>query len=148
MVLGEKRELSGCLLLLFAELVDFCSFLAPTEGEARIRKVALKTISDAVTSIWTEARVEPFGSFVTGLYLLSTVHAVAPPCCAAILPCMQVLVPDTTAVSQKIMIDAVLHLCPHAVSKTCCTEAAVPIFLQVFNQQGALFMCRPLSANE
>jgi len=50
----------------FAELVDFCSFLSPTEGEARIRKTALKTISEAVTSIWTEATVEPFGSFVTG----------------------------------------------------------------------------------
>ena len=49
-----------------AELVDFCSFLSPTEGEARIRKTALKTISEAVTSIWTEATVEPFGSFVTG----------------------------------------------------------------------------------
>ena len=54
-----------------AELVDFCSFLSPTEGEARIRKAALRTIADAVTSIWTEARVEPFGSFVTGLCCLT-----------------------------------------------------------------------------
>ena len=62
------------MLSLYAELVDFCSFLSPTDNEARIRKNALKTISDAVTSVWTEARVEPFGSFVTGPFLFLSLH--------------------------------------------------------------------------
>lgn len=62
------------MLSLCAELVDFCSFLSPTENEARIRKTALKTISDAVTSVWTEATVEPFGSFVTGPFLFPSLH--------------------------------------------------------------------------
>lgn len=55
---------------LCAELVDFCSFLTPTKDEKRIREAALRTISDAVTSVWTEATVQPFGSFVTGGMLL------------------------------------------------------------------------------
>ena len=62
------------MLSLCAELVDFCSFLSPTENEARIRKTALQTISDAVTSVWTEATVEPFGSFVTGPFLFPSLH--------------------------------------------------------------------------
>ena len=72
--------LADCLTVApAAELADFCSFLSPTEGEARIRKAAMKTIADAVTSIWTQATVEPFGSFVTGLYSLYDAHRILTP---------------------------------------------------------------------
>ena len=57
------------LLLLHEELLDFWHAFRPTHGERAARVDLVRRMSDVVHSVWPSARVQPFGSYETGLYL-------------------------------------------------------------------------------
>ena len=56
-------------LRLHQEIQYFNRCLKATPYESKSRKEAVSRVSEIVTSIWPNARVEVFGSFATGLYL-------------------------------------------------------------------------------
>ena len=60
-----KRDLIG----LHEEIEAFYSIVQPTPESHSLRLNVLKKVRTLVSSIWPQARVEPFGSFATGLYL-------------------------------------------------------------------------------
>ena len=49
-----------------AEIVEFCRFLEPTAEEAAMREAATQRVREVILSIWPQASVQIFGSFVTG----------------------------------------------------------------------------------
>lgn len=51
----------------FAEAVEFCRFLEPTTEEAAMREAATQRVREVILSIWPQASVQVFGSFVTGI---------------------------------------------------------------------------------
>ncbi|WCJ32188.1 Poly(A) RNA polymerase protein 1 [Euphorbia peplus] len=57
------------MLQLHKEIVDFCDFLSPTPEEEAARSTAIKSVSDVIKYIWSNCKVEVFGSYRTGLYL-------------------------------------------------------------------------------
>lgn len=57
------------LVALHNELVDFCKLMEPQEEEMKQRQEVVKTFSDLVHSTFDNAKVEVFGSQVTGLCL-------------------------------------------------------------------------------
>ena len=56
-------------LRLHEELIDFATFISPTQYEHNQRVALLNRITALVKTIWPKAIVQPFGSFVTRLYL-------------------------------------------------------------------------------
>ncbi|XP_065862069.1 uncharacterized protein [Euphorbia lathyris] len=65
---GNSRFRSP-MLQLHKEIVDFCDFLSPTPEEEAARSTAIKCVSDVIKYIWSNCKVEVFGSYRTGLYL-------------------------------------------------------------------------------
>ena len=53
-----------------AEIVEFCKFLEPTPEEEDARESSLERISDLVKSMFPSARIQLFGSYLTGSYQL------------------------------------------------------------------------------
>src|SRR5580700_7372947 len=49
--------------------MDFYSLFKPTDFEDSIRHNLVKRLRDAVRRRWKDADIQPFGSFVAGLYL-------------------------------------------------------------------------------
>lgn len=43
--------------LLYAEIVDFCEFVAPTEEEQRLRAEAVQRVTGVVKTIWPTCEV-------------------------------------------------------------------------------------------
>ena len=62
-----------------AEVVEFCRFLEPTKEEAAMREAATQRVREVILSIWPQASVQIFGSFVTGAPCLH-VHTYAITC--------------------------------------------------------------------
>ena len=60
-----KRDLIG----LHEEIEAFYRTVQPTPESHSLRLNVLKKVRILVSSLWPQARVEPFGSFATGLYL-------------------------------------------------------------------------------
>ncbi|XP_078168736.1 nucleotidyltransferase family protein isoform X2 [Carex rostrata] len=63
------RQFRSPMLQLHKEILDFCDFVAPTPEEEESRTAAVKRVSDVIKHIWSDCKVEMFGSFRTGLYL-------------------------------------------------------------------------------
>ncbi|KAF9038900.1 hypothetical protein BDZ89DRAFT_1061003 [Hymenopellis radicata] len=57
--------------VLHREVSAFTKWMSPTQGEDEIRGLVVEQIRRAVTSAVKDARVEPFGSYATKLYLPS-----------------------------------------------------------------------------
>ena len=68
---SDSRRYAGNtgLLLLHEELVDFVDSFQPTRDERDGRRLLIKRVQSVVDSLWPGARILPFGSFDTGLYL-------------------------------------------------------------------------------
>ena len=60
-----KRDMIG----LHQEIKEYYSRVGPNPESYQKRLEVLERASHLVKSLWSEARIEPFGSFVTGLYL-------------------------------------------------------------------------------
>ncbi|CAH1117234.1 unnamed protein product [Phaedon cochleariae] len=54
---------------LHQEIEHFYNYMSPTEAEDQIRAEVVQRIEKIITSKWSEAKVEIFGSYRTGLYL-------------------------------------------------------------------------------
>jgi len=54
---------------LHEEILDFFNYMAPTEEEHAVRLDVVHRIKTVINKLWSEAVVEIFGSFRTGLYL-------------------------------------------------------------------------------
>ena len=54
---------------LHQEINDFYDYIKPRPSEVRMRKDVVCRVKAVIHSLWPLAKVEPFGSFVTGLYL-------------------------------------------------------------------------------
>ena len=54
---------------LHQEINDFYNYMKPRPSEVCMRKDIICRVKKVVHSVWPLAKVEPFGSFVTGLYL-------------------------------------------------------------------------------
>lgn len=54
---------------LHKEIVDLERFVMPTQPEQQARESAINRVSEVARSIWPRSRLEPFGSYKTGLYL-------------------------------------------------------------------------------
>eukprot|EP00850_Spirogloea_muscicola_P022687 SM000307S11684 [mRNA] locus=s307:12735:17907:+ [translate_table: standard] len=56
-------------MLVYAEILDFCRFVAPTKEEVESREAAVRRVTAVIKSIWPKCQVKMFGSFATNLYL-------------------------------------------------------------------------------
>ena len=54
---------------LHQEINDFYEYMKPRPSEIRMREDVICRVKAIIHSLWPLAKVEPFGSFVTGLYL-------------------------------------------------------------------------------
>lgn len=54
---------------LHQEIDHFYRYMSPTEAEHQIRAEVVARIEKIILSKWSEAKVEIFGSYRTGLYL-------------------------------------------------------------------------------
>ena len=54
---------------LHQEIEDFYEYIKPRPSEVRMRMDIISRVRSIVHSLWPKARVEPFGSVVTGLFL-------------------------------------------------------------------------------
>lgn len=54
---------------LHQEINDFYDYMKPRPSEVRMRTDVIGRVKAVIHSLWPLAKVEPFGSFVTGLYL-------------------------------------------------------------------------------
>ena len=57
------------VIALHQEIKSYYSSVRPSPESHQLRLEVLQRVSRLVKSLWPEAKVEPFGSFVTGLYL-------------------------------------------------------------------------------
>lgn len=62
-------EMIDCWRRLHREVDDFINFISPTPVEEDIRTMTVALISRAVTEAFPDAKVLPFGSYETKLYL-------------------------------------------------------------------------------
>ena len=60
------------LVMLHEEMDDYIAFISPSEAEHQMRFLTCQRIEAVVTSIWTNAHIQIFGSFDTQLYLPSS----------------------------------------------------------------------------
>ncbi|OQR86062.1 Poly(A) RNA polymerase [Achlya hypogyna] len=65
----KKYTNKNVFLQLHEEILDFVSFLSPTQEEIAMRKEAIAAMRTIVTDLWPEATVEAFGSHLTEMYL-------------------------------------------------------------------------------
>lgn len=56
---------------LHREVEAFVKYMAPTPVEDEIRGLVIQLVSNAITSAFPDARILPFGSYETKLYLPS-----------------------------------------------------------------------------
>ena len=61
-----------------AEVGEFCRFLEPTAEEAAMREAATQRVREVILSIWPQASVQVFGSFVTGKHSKPALLLVTP----------------------------------------------------------------------
>lgn len=54
---------------LHQEIEHFYHYMSPTDAEDKIRAEVVARIEKIIVSKWSEAKVEIFGSYRTGLYL-------------------------------------------------------------------------------
>ncbi|KAG8217937.1 hypothetical protein J3R82DRAFT_6104 [Butyriboletus roseoflavus] len=55
--------------MLHREVEAFVKYMSPTPIEDEIRALVIQLVSNAITSVFPDARISPFGSFETKLYL-------------------------------------------------------------------------------
>jgi len=68
----EHVRCDGCLNaaeMLHREVEAFYQYLSPTEEEHAVREMIIRTIERAIVGAFPDARLKPFGSFETRLYL-------------------------------------------------------------------------------
>ena len=65
----KTREYSYDPPGLHEEINDFYDYMKPRPSEVRMRKDVICRVKAVIHSLWPLAKVQPFGSFVTGLYL-------------------------------------------------------------------------------
>lgn len=53
----KKKQFSCFLMLVHAEIIDFCDFLSPTPEEQTSRNAAIESVSDVIKYIWGNAKV-------------------------------------------------------------------------------------------
>jgi len=51
------------------EIIDFCNFISPTDAEHKRRETAFDRLAKIIISVFPKAKILPFGSFATRLYL-------------------------------------------------------------------------------
>lgn len=51
------------------EIIDFCNYILPTETEHKRRETAMDRLTKVINGVFPKAKVLPFGSFATKLYL-------------------------------------------------------------------------------
>lgn len=67
LVVSSVREVHHvlCSLIFYAEIVDFCEFVSPTEEEHAERCAAVERISSAVKCVWPNCQVRPFSLLIS-----------------------------------------------------------------------------------
>ncbi|OQS02539.1 Poly(A) RNA polymerase [Thraustotheca clavata] len=65
----SKYKNRNIFLQLHEEILDFVSFLSPTQEEIAMRKEAIECMQNVVNELWEGASIEAFGSHVTEMYL-------------------------------------------------------------------------------
>lgn len=53
------------------EVEAFVNYISPTLEEHEVRGMIITSVTRAIQSVWPDARVSPFGSYETKLYLPS-----------------------------------------------------------------------------
>jgi len=75
-VMGLRCMLTECFLVpacsygrTHKEVKAFVEYISPTPEEHEVRSMVITSIARAIKSTWPDARISPFGSFETKLYL-------------------------------------------------------------------------------
>ncbi len=66
---GERYSSDNIFLRLHEEILDFVTFISPTEDEIQRRKDVQDEMNILVQEIWPEANIRAFGSTSTGMFL-------------------------------------------------------------------------------
>ncbi|VDM33572.1 unnamed protein product [Hydatigera taeniaeformis] len=65
----EGKVYSPGVVGLHEEIIDFVNYVCPSHEEHWVREIIISKVRNVISSLWTECKVEVFGSFSTGLYL-------------------------------------------------------------------------------
>lgn len=66
---SKRLILSNFISSLHEEIIDFYSYMTPTEEESNLRMRVVQRIRDTILGLFPSTTVQVFGSFRTGLYL-------------------------------------------------------------------------------
>lgn len=69
--LGSPRTITDAGFRLHKEVEAFVEYVSPTKAEDEVRALIVNLITRAVSRNFPDARIFPFGSFETKLYLPS-----------------------------------------------------------------------------
>ncbi|KAF2964525.1 hypothetical protein GQX73_g9047 [Xylaria multiplex] len=68
-VVDDHSDVPNMSFRLHREIRDFYSYVSPRDFEERLRQELISKLESLVRRKWRDARVLPFGSFMSGLYL-------------------------------------------------------------------------------